>query len=303
MFCSDKLYVVFSCPVNAALEDNGEKYAGNIKDGFKSFVSELYLVINAVCGVADRFERLLTHGQELGADAGLAVEPEVLAVAIAVVNGKVGEVLAANTVYDCVAVLLLHQYAVNLQNEVSTELGSDAVEIMVGRLIAIEFAGLVVLCVVKSADPCAFDCLNCIGKHHGAGFTGLFFNLTLLQFELALGHFVLGLVSGPAEFYALFEGLGLVVNEVNGALAIAQDILSGVGGVAAAKEHCVIILAGNIVGLNEGVRTEGGAAILAQSADNYSGHGEEEGSLIEIVYYAQIFKTGHIHYSLKRVIA
>ena len=221
------------------------------------------------------------------------MEPEVLGIAVAVVHGQVGEVASLDTVDDGIAVLLLHQDLVDLQDEVGAELGGDAVEIMVGRLVAVEVAGHIVLGIIQFTDPGAFDYLNGIGQNHGALLAGGLFNDALLQLELALGHFVLGLVAGPAELDAFLEGLGLIIHKVDGALAGAQDVLSGVGGVAAGKQHGIEILACNIVRLHQTVGAQCGGAILAQCADDNGGHGEEQGSLIEIVYHAEVFKTGH----------
>ena len=81
-----------------------------------------------------------------------AVEPEVLAVAVAIVYRQGRKIAGLNTIDDGIVILLLHQDAVHLQNEVCTKLGGDAVEIMVGRLVAIELAWLVILGVVQGAD-------------------------------------------------------------------------------------------------------------------------------------------------------
>jgi hypothetical protein len=69
--------------------------------------------------------------------------------------------------------------------------------------------------------------------------------------------------------------------------------LGSVGGIAAGQQHGIIFFAGHIVRLHQRVGAQGGGAILAQGADNNRGHGEEQGCLVEIVYYTKIFKAGH----------
>ena len=169
------------------------------------------------------------------------------------------------------------------------ELGGDAIEIVVGRLVAVELAGLIVLSAVQLPDPGAFDDLDGIGQDHGA----LALCLALLQLEFAVRHLVLGLVAGPGELHALLEGLGLIVHEVDGALAGTQDVLGSIGGIAAGKQHGIEVLAGHIVGLDQGIGAKGGGAVLAEGADHHGGHGEEQGSLVEIIHHAQILETGH----------
>ena len=139
----------------------------DVQNGFQCVVAEFDLVIGTVGGIADGIQALLANGQQLGAHSGLAVEPEVLRVTIAVVHGQVGEILGLDAVDDGIMVLLLHQNLVHFQDEVGSELGGDAVEVVVGRLIAIETAGGVVLGVVQFPDPGAFDDLDSIGQDHG----------------------------------------------------------------------------------------------------------------------------------------
>jgi hypothetical protein len=62
--------------------------------------------------------------------------------------------------------------------------------------------------------------------------------------------------------------------------------LRGVRGVTAREEHCIVVLACNVVRLDEGVRTKIGGAILAQGADYNGGHREEQGCLIKIIHNA-----------------
>ena len=64
-----------------------------------------------------------------------------------------------------------------------------------------------------------------------------------------------------------------------------------------AEKHCIVILACYIVGLNEGVGTKVGAAVLTQCADYDRGHREIQTCLIEIVHDSKVFKTTHCFYS------
>ena len=70
-------------------------------------------------------------------------------------------------------------------------------------------------------------------------------------------------VAGPGELNALLKGLGLVIHKVDGALAAAQDVLGGIGTIAAGKQHSIVVLAGHIVGLHQRIRPQSGAAIFA----------------------------------------
>ena len=297
MLGCDKIHVVLLCPGHAALEHGGQEHARHVEDGLQRVVRELHLVVHAVGGIAHGFQRGLAHGQQLGVHTLFAVEPEVLAVAVAIVHGQRREVLRAYAVDDGVTVLFLHEDAVDLEDEVGAELGGDAVEVVIRRLIAVQHAGLVVLRVVQLAHPGALDHLDRVREHHGALLAGLLLDLALLQAELALGHLVLGLVAGPGELDALLEGFGVVVHKVDGTLAAAEDVLCGVGGVAAAQQHRVVILARDVVGLAQGIGPQRGGAILAQRADDHCGHREEQGGLVEVVYHAQVFKARHVVFS------
>ena len=133
-----------------------------------------------------------------------------------------------------------------------------------------------------SSDPSTLDYLDGIGQNHRA----FALCLAFLQLKLAVRHLILRLVAGPGELDALLEGLGLVIHEVDGALAGAQDVLGGVGTIAAGKQHSIVILAGYIVGLHQGVGAQSGAAVLAQGRDYNRGHRKEQGGLVEIIYHA-----------------
>ena len=175
----------------------------------------------------------------------------------------------------------------------AAEFAGNAVKVVIGAFVAIQLTGLVILSIVQFPNPGALNSLDGIGQNHGTLLTGFFLNLALLQPEVTLGHLILGLIAGPAQFHTLLERGRLVVNEVDGALAGTQNVLSSVGRIAAGQQHGIKALSGNIVGLHQTVRTEGGGAILAQGADDYSGHGEKQGCLIEVVYHTQVFKAGH----------
>lgn len=76
--------------------------------GLQSIVGEFDLVIGPVGSVTDRVQGLLADGQQLGPHLRLLVEPEVLGIAVAVVNGQIGEVGGLDAVDDGVRILLLH---------------------------------------------------------------------------------------------------------------------------------------------------------------------------------------------------
>ena len=173
------------------------------------------------------------------------------------------------------------------------ELGGDAVEVVIGRLIAVQLAGLIAIGVVQFPHPGALDHLDGVGEDLRALLPGLLLDLAGLPAEAAPGHLVLRLVPGPAELDAFLEGGWLVVHEVDGALAPGQDVLGRVGGVAAAQQHGVVVLAGHIVGLAQGIGPQRGGAVLAQGADDHRGHGEIQRGLVEVVYHPQVLKAGH----------
>ena len=224
----------------------------------------------------------------------MTVEPEVLAVAVAVVDGQRREIAALYAGDDRVGVLLLHQDAVDAQNEVRSELARDAVEVVIRRLIAVQLAGLVAVGAVQLAHPCAFKDLDRVGDHHRTHIVRVFLHdLALLQRELAVGHFVLRLVARPGELHGFLEVLRVVVDEVDGALAGAEDVLRGVGGIAAVEEHGVAALARHIVRRDQGVGSERRGAVLGKGADNDGRHRVVQRGLVEVVHDPQVFKAAH----------
>ena len=98
------IHIVFLCPLNAALQNKGEEDARDIQNHFKRVVGKFDLVVGAVRCVADGGEGLLPQGKKLGKHAPFSVEPEIFAVAIAVVHGKGGEILGAHAVDNGVGV-------------------------------------------------------------------------------------------------------------------------------------------------------------------------------------------------------
>ena len=164
---------------------------------------------------------------------------------------------------------------------------------MIRSLVAVQLAGLIVLRIVQRADPAALDDLNGIGENHGTLLAGGFLQQALFQLELTFGHFILRLITGPGQFDTLFKGLRLIVHKVQSTFAVAQNVLSGVGRVAAAQQHGVVVLTGYIVGLHQRIRTQSSTAVLTQGADHHRGHVEEQRGLVEVVYHAQIFEAGH----------
>ena len=57
----------------------------------------------------------------------------------------------------------------------------------------------------------------------------------------------------------------------------------------------------DIVGLYQGVGPQGGGSVFTQGGDHHGGHGEEQGSLVEVIYHAQVFKAGHDAFLLKNI--
>ena len=286
MLGGDQGDVVLLGPTDAALEDHGQEDAGHAQDGLQGVVGEFHLVVGPVRGISDGFQGGLADLQQLSPHTALAVEPEIFGIPVAVVHGQRREVPGGDAVDDGVRVLFLHQDPVHPQDEMGAEFAGNAVEVMIGRLVAAELAGLIPVGSVQGAHPGALNGLDGVGQNHGTELPGLFLNLALLQAEFALGHLVGGLVAGPGELDGLLEGGGLVVDEVDGALPVPQDVLGRVGRVPAAQQHGVVILARHVVGLHQGVGSQGRAAVLTEGGDDDRGHREIEGRLIEVVYDA-----------------
>ena len=133
----------------------------------------------------------------------------------------------------------------------SAEFTGDTVEIMVWAFIAVKLTGEILVGSVKLTYPCAFDRLNRIGQNHRSCLTGFFFNHAFFKLEVALRHLVFRLIPGPGKLYCFFEGLRLIINEVEGTLSVFKNVLCGVRGISATEKHCIIILACHIVGLNQ----------------------------------------------------
>ena len=100
------------------------------------------------------------------------------------------------------------------------------VEIVIGSLIAVQLARHILIRAVKLTHPCTFNSLNCVGENHRAQvcWVKLLAN-SLLEPEIALRHLVRGLIAGPGELYRLLEARGLVVNEIERAFAVSQNVL------------------------------------------------------------------------------
>ena len=159
------------------------------------------------------------------------------------------------------------------------ELARDAVEVAVGRLVPFETAGLVEIGVLERIVPGAFKDLEGLGDDPGP----LASRDAVLQGEETVLHFLIRRIAGEAEAHRLAEVLPVVWDEVQRGLLGAQDVLCRVGAVAALEEHRIAVLARDVVGEAEGVGTEVGLAVLCDRADEHGGHGEEGGSLIEVV--------------------
>ena len=68
---------------------------------------------------------------------------------------------------------------------------------------------------------------------------------------------------------------------------------SSIGGVAALQEHGVIIFASNIIWLNKGIWSEGGADIFTKRANQNRRHGEKCRCLIKVVHDSKFIETAH----------
>lgn len=121
MLGGDEGDAVFLCPGDATFEDERKEYARYGEDGHQCFVREFDNVIHAVGGVAYRLDRRLPHLEKFGSHTAFSVEPEILTVAVAVIDGERWEILCFDAVYDGIAVSLLHKNLVDLQNEVCAE--------------------------------------------------------------------------------------------------------------------------------------------------------------------------------------
>ena len=174
-----------------------------------------------------------------------------------------------------------------------TELAGNTVEIVVGALVSVQLTGLILIGAVQFPHPGTLDDLNRIRQHLGSFLAGFFLQQALLQLEITLGHLFRGLIAGPGQLHRFLEGRRLIVDEVEGALTGAENILCRIGGIAAAQKHGVVILACHVVGLYQGIGAQIGGAILTKGADYYGRHREKQRGLIEIVHDAKILKTTH----------
>jgi hypothetical protein len=182
---------------------------------------------------------------------------------------------------------------------VSAKLTCDTVEIVVGAFVTVKLTGEILVCAVKLSYPSTFNNLNSVGKNLGTNVSGIFFfNHALFKTEVTLRHLIGGLISGPGKLYCLVEVLGVIIDEADCALSVTKNVLRCVRGITAAKKHCIVILSGNVVGLNERVRAKVSCAVLTKCADYNSGHWEEQRCLIEVIHNAKVFKTAHFRFLL-----
>ena len=293
MLIRDKLNSVFLSPGDTALENERKEYSRHSENGGECLVGEADLVIGAVCRIADRGKRCLSHLKKLGSHSRFSVEPEVLGIAVSVINGKRREILGPHTVYDSIAVFFLHKYFIDLKNKMRSEFRGYTVKIVIGTFISVQLPRNILIRTVKLSYPGAFNSLDGIAEYHRSFFSGLLLKKACLKLETALRHLFLRLVSRPGKLNGFLEARGLVVDEIQCAFSVAQDILSGIGGITAAQKHCVIILSRYVIRLNQGVRAEICASILTESGNNNRWHREEEGRLIKIINDAKIFKAAH----------
>ena len=173
------------------------------------------------------------------------------------------------------------------------ELAGNAVEIVIRAFVSIEFTGKVFIRAVQFPHPGALDDFDGIRQHLRSCLTGFFLDQALLQLEIALGHFLGGLISRPGQLDGFLEGGGLIVNKVESALTRAENVLRRIGRIAATQKHGIVIFTGHVIGLHQRVRAQIGGAVLTQRADYHGGHREEQRGLIKIIHDAKILKTAH----------
>ena len=164
------------------------------------------------------------------------------------------------------------------------ELARYAVEAAVGRLVSFKAAGLVLKGVFKAVVPSAFEHLKRLLNDLRAApvqFAGA-------EREQAVLHLLFRRVPGKAQAHRLAEKLFLVGDKVERDLFRAQNVLRGVGAVAAFEQHGVIILTRDIIGETQRIRPEIGHAVFRDRARQDGGHGKERRCLIKIVHYPQI---------------
>ena len=101
------------------------------------------------------------------------------------------------------------------------EFARDAVEIMVGRFVAVELACHVFVRAVEFAHPRTFDCLDRVRQHHRPNVARFFFDKALFHAEFAFGHFLARLIARPRQFYRFFKAFCAIVNEIDRAFAVS----------------------------------------------------------------------------------
>ena len=171
----------------------------------------------------------------------------------------------------------------------------DAVEVVVLLKFIVVRAfreRAVVLRAVESIDPGALHGLQRLGDHlriSALGILGL--AKSVLEVECEIFHLLGGRVARPAQAHHLLEGLPLVIQEVDDAFLVLDEVLGRVRGIAALQHESVILLAGHIKRCQKRVRPAGRLPLVCKRADEHGGHREEQGSLVEIVDRPQ-FREG-----------
>ena len=151
------------------------------------------------------------------------------------------------------------------------ELARDTVEGAVGRLIPLQLSWFVKIGVLKRAVPGAFEHLESLFDDKGT-FT---FRLTLFKRKNAVFHLFLRGISGETKPHRFTEIFFIVGDKVEGDLASRQNVLRRIGIVAAFQQHCIAILACDVVGETQRIGSEIGPAFTVQSSDKYGRHREK----------------------------
>ena len=174
-----------------------------------------------------------------------------------VIHGDAGENGGFGDVADGPVVLFLDQDLVHAQDKVGAHGARDAVEIVVWAWIALEQARFVILGIVQFAHPGAFHHLEGFPHHQGKGLIRMLScHLPLFQGEDTMLHFFLRLVAGKAQPHRFFEVFLLVGDKVEGASAVAEQVLCRIAGVAGTEKHGIIIPSRHIVGLEQGISAQ-----------------------------------------------
>ena len=161
--------------------------------------------------------------------------------------------------------------------------GGNAIKVIVGAGVAVinvfhrKAAG-----VFQLAVPAAFKDLIGLPDDLRAGWilgTGLaVFHGKKIGFHLFFRR------AGESETHRLLKIGAVIRDKIEGAFAALQQVMTGIGGVAAFQQHGIAALAGNVVGEAQGIGADIQAAVIIYGTDAHGRHGEEGRGLVEIIH-------------------